>query len=167
MESIGSFEDINTLYEWEDNPRHNEIAIDKVAQSIKRFGFASPLIVRKEDRKIICGNTRFLAAKKIGLTQVPVRFLDIDPVEARLLAIADNKIGELADWNNELLSEILQQHQEEDLFDLGFTDQELNSLLKIDLETTEYSTSENKELDLSDFEDFDHKCPRCNFEWSE
>jgi len=63
MESIGFFEDINSIVEWDKNPRNNTEAIDKVAQSIKRFGFASPIIVRKEDRTIIAGHTRFQPQK--------------------------------------------------------------------------------------------------------
>ena len=167
MESIGSYEEISSLKEWDKNPRHNQAAIDKVAQSIKRFGFASPIIVRAEDRTIICGHTRFLAAQQIGLTQVPVRFMDLDPIEAELLALADNRIGEIAGWNNQMLSDILKEHQEQNLNDLGFSDQELNSLLEIDIVSEDYLPSDNQELDLEDFESFQHKCPRCDFEWNE
>lgn len=129
MESIGSYEDIGSLKEWDQNPRYNQEAVDKVALSIKRFGFASPIIVRSEDRTIICGHTRFLAAQQIGLTQVPVRFMDLDPTEAQLLALADNRIGEIADWNEQLLGEILRDLREEDLSSIGFSDEELTSFI--------------------------------------
>ena len=81
---------LEALKEWDKNPRNNEEAIDKVATSIKRFGFASPIIARKEDGMIIAGHTRFKAAKKLGLEKIPVRYLDLDPADAKLLAIADN-----------------------------------------------------------------------------
>ena len=130
-ESIGQYVDITTLSEWSENPRYNEKAIDQVANSIQRFGFGSPIIVRKADNTIIAGHTRYQASLKLGLTQVPVRYMDLSPTEAELYAIADNKIGELADWNNEKLSEIIQKHNmsDVDVTKLGFTDFELDMLL--------------------------------------
>ena len=59
-ESIGEYVDIDTLKEWEHNPRNNELAIAKVARSIERFGFASPVIAREEDNMVIAGHTRVL-----------------------------------------------------------------------------------------------------------
>ena len=131
IESIGSYVDINKLVPWEDNPRINIHAIDKVASSIKRFGFASPIICRKQDYSIIAGHTRYAAAKKLNLDKVPVRLLDLDPVEARLLAIADNKIGELADWDEGKLLQVIEENSlsEDDLLLSGFTGIELESIL--------------------------------------
>ena len=129
MESIGFFEDINSIVEWDKNPRNNTEAIDKVAQSIKRFGFASPIIVRKEDRTIIAGHTRFQAAKKLGLKTIPVRFMDLDPTDAELLAIADNKIGEIAERNDQMLAQLLQSYDSTDIEVLGFDEAEIEDIL--------------------------------------
>lgn len=130
-ESIGQFEEIDSIVEWDKNPRHNDLAVHEVANSIQRFGFASPIICRSADRTIIAGHTRYKAAKKLGLSKVPVRFLDLDPVEAQLLALADNKIGELADWNDDMLQNILLDLRDEDLTGLGWSDDELEELLAI------------------------------------
>lgn len=129
-ESIGTYTPIEDLKEWENNPRHNDHAVAEVAKSIKRFGFASPIIARQEDNMVIAGHTRLAAARSLGLDTVPVRFVDLDPTEAQLLALADNKIGELADWDQDLLSEILTDLKDEDLSGLGFSDAELEELIE-------------------------------------
>ena len=135
-EKAAIWEDIKTLNPWKQNPRKNISAIDKVADSIKRFGFASPIIARTEDKMIIAGHTRFEAAKKLGLDTVPVRYLDLDPADSRLLALADNRLGEIATWDEDLLSEVLRDMIEldRDIGNLGFDEDELESLLddKID-----------------------------------
>lgn len=116
--------DVNDLTPWDENPRINDHAVDEVMQSIKRFGFASPIIARKEDGVIIAGHTRMRAAKQLGLKKVPVRFMDLDPADARILAIADNKLGEIADWDEEALSMILSDIDDVDLEFTGFTEEE-------------------------------------------
>ena len=150
-ESIGTYTPIEDLKEWDNNPRHNDHAVDEVAKSIKRFGFASPIIARKEDNMVIAGHTRLAAARSLGLDTVPVRFVDLDPTEAQLLALADNKIGELADWDQDLLSEILTDLKDEDLSGIGFSDAELQELI----EEAQFEPLDNViEEDLED-EDWD------------
>lgn len=130
-ESAASWEDIDSLTPWDENPRINEHAVEEVVRSIRRFGFGAPLIARAKDRMIIAGHTRHLAAKELGLDRVPVRFLDLDPTEARLLALADNKVGESASWDDGALSAVLSRLQEEgaDLLASGFDQVEIDSLL--------------------------------------
>lgn len=65
--------DPNTLTPWDKNPRNNAEAIKQVAKSIERFGFASPIVARQADGRIIAGHTRHAAALKLGLEDVPVR----------------------------------------------------------------------------------------------
>lgn len=114
------------LTPWADNPRDNAAAIPEVAQSIKRFGFASPIIARPISGggfEIIAGHTRHQAAQSLGLDRVPVRVMDLDPTDAKLLAIADNRMGELSEWS-EGLGPILQKLQQDgvDLSCLGWGD---------------------------------------------
>jgi ParB-like chromosome segregation protein Spo0J len=137
---------IDTLTPWAENPRHNEHSIKVVAESIKRFGFASPIIARTENREVIAGHTRLLAAQSLGLDTVPVRFMDLDPVDAKLLALADNRIGEIAEWDDDRLSTILSElnDQEINVSGLGFTDEELNSLFG---EEIDYSLLDEEDLD--------------------
>ena len=100
---------------YESNPRINDDAVDTVAASIREFGFRQPIVVDAEG-VIIVGHTRWKAAKKLGLTEVPVHVAtDLTPEQIRAYRIADNKTAELAEWNYELLPIELSQ-----LGDAGF-----------------------------------------------
>ncbi len=105
---------IDELKVWASNPRKNTKAIKPVANSIARFGFAAPIIARRVDRVVIAGHTRLQAAKMLKLERVPVRFLDLSENEAQALALADNKLGEIAGWENETLRAILNTLKSED-----------------------------------------------------
>ena len=122
---------IDAITAWDKNPRNNDHAVEEVAKSIGRFGWGNPIIARKSDGVVIAGHTRLKAAKHLNMDKVLVRYLDLDPAEAAALAIADNKIGEIADWDDDELREILMGLDAEDvsLDGLGFTDEELNELL--------------------------------------
>ena len=114
------------------NPRKNDAAIPKVMESIKRFGWTNPILARREDKVVVAGHTRLEAGKRLGLTEVPVIWLDLDPVSSRLYNLADNKLNEVAEWDDEALSSILAQLREEDAAGLaiaGFGENELNALL--------------------------------------
>jgi len=141
---------ITDLVPWENNPRDNDYAVDAVANSIKRFGFGAPIVARKSDLMIIKGHTRRKAAIKLGLSEVPVRLLDISLVDAQLLALADNKLSEIADWNDNLLAEIIAElKEEEDISGLGFSDEEierLSNLVDDSLFTEENEEPEQEEL---------------------
>ena len=128
-ENAAQYIDIDELIPHPDNPRINDHAVEEVAGSIKRFGFAAPIIARREDSVVLCGHTRLKAAKKLGLSKVPVRFMDLDPVDAKLLMLADNKIGERADWNDDALQAIFEELQDEDLSGLGWDEEELSGIL--------------------------------------
>jgi ParB/RepB/Spo0J family partition protein len=119
MESAAVWVSIDELRPWDKNPRKNEKAIPKVVESMKRFGFAAPIIARL-DGEIIAGHTRYQAAKQLGLDRVPVRYMDLDPADARLLALADNKLNEIAEWDENALNEILRELNDEQLLVAGF-----------------------------------------------
>jgi DNA modification methylase len=152
-ESIGEYVDIDSLVEWEHNPRINTEAVSKVARSIERFGFASPIIAREEDSMVIAGHTRIAAARSLGLQTVPVRYMKLSRTEAELLAIADNKLGEISDWNEDMLKDILSALPENDLDDIGFSQDELDSLLE-NIDTELPPESDNAVYD--DYDDADN-----------
>lgn len=133
IEAAAEWVDIHSITPWANNPRNNETAVQAVAESIKRFGFASPIIARTENREVIAGHTRLLAAQSLGLDTVPVRFMDLDPADAKLLALADNRIGEIAEWDESMLASILEELRDDDIdvSGLGFTDEELSDLLEM------------------------------------
>lgn len=114
------------------NPRVNDAAVDAVARSIQEFGFNSPILTTP-DGVIIAGHTRWKASRKLGLETVPViRLSHLD--ETRMLAfmVADNQTATIADWDEELLAQIISELNLEadfDLGSLGFDDSELTKLL--------------------------------------
>lgn len=119
---------IGDLRPWADNPRDNDGApVEAVVRSIQRFGFASPIVARTNG-EIIAGHTRYKAALQLGLGRVPVRYVDLDPAEAHLLAVADNKTNELASWDAPKLHELLRDLPVADLGDLGFNEKDLSKL---------------------------------------
>ena len=122
---------IDAIQAWDKNPRNNEHAVQSVADSIERFGWGSPIIARKSDGVVIAGHTRLKAAQRLKMDKVLVRYLDLDPAEAAALALADNKIGELADWDDGGLRAVLLELDAEDvnLDGLGFSDEELDAML--------------------------------------
>ncbi len=94
---------IDDVRPYERNPRLNDQAVDAVAASLAAFGFRQPIVV-DEAGVIIVGHTRWKAAKKLGLAKVPVHVAtDLTPEQVRAYRIADNKTGELADWDLEIL----------------------------------------------------------------
>lgn len=149
-ESAAIWVETDSIKPWKDNPRENAQAVEQVAESIKRFGFASPIIARKETREIIAGHTRFKAAKTLNLEKIPVRFLDLDPADSKLLALADNRIGEIADWNDDMLSDVLNELADEgvDIEGIGFTTAELDRIMALGVEMPEEEgTPDEPDLD--------------------
>ena len=84
------------------NPRKNEDAVIKVAESIQAFGFQNPIIADK-NKVIIAGHTRWKAALKLNLKTVPVIITDLPEEKAKAYRLADNRLGEMAEWDWEKL----------------------------------------------------------------
>ncbi len=113
-----------------ENPRHNEEAVEPVMRSIARFGFRVPIVVNRRTNVIEAGNTRWKAAKRMGLTEIPVIFADDDELTALAFALADNKTGEIARWDEPSLAGLLNRLAAEDqLAASGFNDDDLSGLL--------------------------------------
>jgi ParB-like chromosome segregation protein Spo0J len=84
---------IETIRPYEQNPRLNDQAVGAVAKSLREFGFRQPIVV-DADGVIICGHTRWKAAQKLGLKQVPVHVAtDLTPAQVKAYRIADNQDG--------------------------------------------------------------------------
>lgn len=102
------------------NPRKNDDGVDAVANSIKEFGWQQPIVVDK-DNVIIVGHTRYKAAKKLGMDKVPVVVADnLSPEQVKAYRLADNKTGELTDWDMGLLDDELADIADIDMSDFGF-----------------------------------------------
>src|SRR5256884_970134 len=122
---------ISSIRPYENNPRLNDAAVDAVAASIQAFGFRQPIVV-DEAGVIIVGHTRYKAALKLGLSQVPVHVAaGLTPAQAKAYRLADNQTSRLSQWDYDLLPLELAGLQELD-FDLnltGFSAAELTELL--------------------------------------
>jgi DNA modification methylase len=120
------------------NPRRiSGEELDSLERSIREFGFVQPVLARREDGTVIGGHQRLLAARRLGLTTVPVTYLDLSIEQARLLNLALNKIS--GTWDEQLLARLLadlQSSPEVDLSLSGFGEDEVRDLLR-SLETRE------------------------------
>ena len=129
------------------NPRKN-LNIDKVASSIKEFGFQQPIVI-DEENIIIVGHTRFEAAKKLGLEKVPVTIAKLSKNQAKAYRIADNRLNQDASWDTKLLNlefnDLIGDNY--NLDHLGFTNDELDNLFLKDEKESE------EELNPDDFPD--------------
>lgn len=135
---------IESLHQDPANARaHGEANMASIVASLKRFGQAEPLVVHKPTGRVIGGNGRLAAMKRMGWTECDVVELDIDGTQATALGIALNRTSELAEWDQDALAKILVQLQEDDALDgVGFFDDEIDELLSelegdIDLEGLE------------------------------
>jgi hypothetical protein len=119
---------LSDIKPYEKNPRQ-KYDIQKVAQSIKEFGFQQPIVVDRAG-VIIVGHGRYQASKSLGLETVPVVIADLSPEKAKAYRIADNKTNEYSDW------------------DIGLLQQEFTDLLDInyDLELTGFDADELEKL---------------------
>src|SRR5687768_66497 len=85
------------------NPRVNDGAVDAVAASLKEFGWRQPIVV-DEQGVVVVGHTRLLAARKLGLTEVPVHVAEgLSEAQVKAYRLADNATNEIAEWDYKLL----------------------------------------------------------------
>lgn len=114
------WEPIKSIRPYEKNPRRNDEAVDAVAASIREFGWQQPIVVDK-DGVIIAGHTRYKAAKKLKCDTVPVVVADdLTEDQVKAYRLADNKTGELAEWDTALLGEELAELADFDMSQFGF-----------------------------------------------
>jgi DNA modification methylase len=122
---------IELLKPYAKNPRQNDGAVAAVADSITKYGFRQPIVV-DTDGVIVVGHTRWKAAQKLGMVEVPVHVAtDLTPEQARAYRIADNRVAELAEWDNDLLRpELLElKDLDVDISGLGWDADDLSALL--------------------------------------
>lgn len=137
---------LRDVRKWEKNPRKNAPAVPRVARSIRKYGFVAPVVVWTSRNRLVAGHTRIAALEALlaedphflprdapGVGLVPVRFHEFtDEAEANAYAIADNKLSELASWDDDLLAQVMRDIGQADdslLAETGFSDKELEELL--------------------------------------
>ena len=139
---------IGDIHPYENNPRRNAKAVDAVANSIREFGFKNPIIVDK-DMTIISGHTRRLAALQLGLKEVPVIVGDdLTDEQVKAFRLVDNRVADLAVWDDALLEKEMAKVIDMDLSDYGFDPEKIEKIVQEDVGVRT------------------HKCPRCGCEWT-
>jgi len=145
---------------------HSPAQVDKIAASIREFGFLSPIITDGQSG-IVAGHGRVMAAQKLGLDTLPtIDAAHLSEAQRRAYVLADNRLALDAGWDNDLLKIELQDLDAAG-FDLTLTGFELGEIaglfLQSDMETPDSSA---KEIDPDAYA-MDHKCPKCGFEYDE
>ncbi|NBV32421.1 MAG: hypothetical protein EBR81_01095 [Proteobacteria bacterium] len=143
--------------------KHSDEQVAQISASIREFGFNAPVLVDK-DNGIIAGHGRVLAARKLGLAEVPcVRLLHLTDTQRRAYVLADNKIALNADWDQEMLVLELRDLSDELHFDInkvGFSEAELGNLF---LESNFKPGTEHEQGKLD--EKCSVICPKCTHEF--
>jgi DNA modification methylase len=151
MQDNIQYVEINKLIPYVNNARtHDDAQVTQIASSIREFGFNNPVLIDK-DNGIIAGHGRVMAAKKLGLIEVPTITLDhLTEAQRKAYILADNRIALNSGWDNELLALELQELDTNiDLSLLGFDADELNALLN-PVELTDGLTDEDAVPDVPD-----------------
>lgn len=135
------------LIPYEKNPRDNRLAIEDVVRSIEEYGFTNPILVN-EEKVILAGHTRREAAILAGMEKVPYIVVDgLTEAQQKAYRLADNKLSELALWDEDLLKEELEDLLDAD-YDLsltGFSDVDLTDILKDEEDLEDIEPEEPKE----------------------
>lgn len=118
---------LSELRPYQNNPRKNNVAIEPVMKSIREFGFKIPIIC-DSDGVIVCGHTRYAAAKKLKYKAVPCVIADdLSEEQIKAFRLVDNKTAEFAEWDFDLLNDELNDITNIDMTDFGFEEPDLNS----------------------------------------
>lgn len=149
-----TYKKIEELIPYENNPRKNDNAVDAVAASIKKFGFKVPVIL-DADNVIVCGHTRYRAAQKIGIKEIPcIMADDLSDEQIRAFRLADNKTAELAEWDFSLLDFEL-ENIDMDMSEFGF------EIGTDDIEDFDYNVDEKTDSEFTEKEENYVECPCC------
>ena len=158
---------IERLIPYAKNARtHSDAQVAQIAASIREFGFCNPVLIDAQDG-IIAGHGRVMAARVLGLAEVPcVRLGHLTDTQRRAYILADNRLALSAGWDDAMLALELSALRIED-FDLeltGFDAGEIDALMNgADMGAPESSA---KEIDPDGYE-MGHTCPRCGFEFDD
>ena len=143
--------DVADLKEYENNPRENDVAAEAVAESIKEFGFKVPIII-DGNNVIIAGHTRLKAARLLGLVSVPCIVADdLTPEQIKAFRLADNKTGELAEWDFDALEKELSELTafDVDMSSFGFDEAIFDDGFSTDFELPDDDKPQTRTITLS------------------
>lgn len=151
------YKNVDELIPYANNPRNNDNAVEAVANSIKEFGFGSPIVI-DENNEIINGHTRLKAAKFLELKEIPTVTIDwLSEEQKKAYRLADNKTSEIATWDWEILDIEMEELEltDIDMSNFGF---DVNSII-------DESALDEMFEDVGEQEEKEPKrCPHCGEE---
>lgn len=151
---------LSELHPYENNPRNNDSAVEFVANSIQEFGFKTPIVIDKNN-VIVCGHTRYKAAKKLKMSTVPcIMADDLTDEQIKAFRLVDNKTAEFSEWNLDRLDVEMTEIERNDIdmtmfgfgFDSDYGDEEEQVDESID------TSSEKEKLR--------YRCPKCGYRFN-
>ena len=152
--------EIQKLIPYKNNAKiHGAAQLEKLKSSIERFGFITPCLIDK-NFNLIAGHGRLMAAKELGMEKVPCIFVEgLSETQRKAYIIADNKLGEIAEWDMELLDQEIQELTEAG-FDITLTGFDFDNTLSEEIH-------EGVEIEMESLgdESFKHECPECGFKF--
>lgn len=165
------FAKVEDLIPDDKNPiRHDEKNIKEIMRSLEEFGQHAPLVVQQSSNRVIVGNARLEAAKRLGWEKVWVMYVDDDDTKAIRRGIADNKTGELSTWNDAALKLLLEDLSMDDAADIpGFDPEEIEKILSSmsgDGLDIDFSSYEDEEGGKKDNKVQEWQCPKCGFKFT-
>ena len=114
------YKNVDDLIPYVKNPRKNSKAVSYVANSIKEFGFKVPIVI-DSNNVVVCGHTRLMASRQLGIKNVPCIVADdLTDEQIKAFRLADNKVSEKAEWDFELLNEEMDDIFSFNMEDFGF-----------------------------------------------
>lgn len=148
--------------------RHGAENLAAIEGSLKRFGQVEPLVVQKSTGKVIGGNGRLTAMRKLGWTHASVAELDLDDRQAKALGVALNRTAELAEWDEARLhAALVDLAQDADgVADIGFDEDALEELAR-SVHVGAHERRPAGDGEPADVAPDEIECPRCKFKWNE
>ena len=145
------------------NPRKiSDAAVDLVAESIRRFGWKQYIVANGETGVILAGHTRYAAALKLRLEQVPIRVSDLSPEDEQVFRLVDNRAHELSDWEKEDLSSELRAIVEAGGEPIGFEEDVRELLAAAEAEeAAAAAATEPEPAEATEPEEPPQVCPTC------
>ena len=134
--------------------------IDAIVASIEANGWWGTLVAQKSTKHVLAGNHRLMAAQVMGMATVPVYWIDCDDEEATRILLADNRVADLADYDDQALLDLLSDF-DNDLVGLGFDERDIEEL------TLSFESPEppNEFPTFDETLETEHVCPKCGYEF--
>jgi len=166
---------VDALRPWDRNPRLNDgKPTERVAESLRHFGFVSPIVVWVGGNRMVAGHTRLKALRALlaedptftpkgapgpGLARVVFHEFESE-AEADLFAMADNKLGELAGWDEERVAELRAEYGADELAIAGFDEVAVAPSEEKPVHAPEEFASYDIDVETA------YRCPKCAYEWN-